>query len=237
MEGQGDDRSVVEPRSHRRAAAPMRAMARQGGGRAAAGWLRLGALLALAAMLAFIVGLAAFVAQFGRYEPDQTPHADGIVALTGGAERISEAVELLASGAAQRLLVTGVNQATTSREIARLTPKFAEEFSCCIDLGYAALNTAGNARETQRWARANRIKSLIVVTSAFHMPRALAEIGNMLPDVKLVPYPVISDRQVGWWRDLAMVRLILFEYAKYLVALARITLVPDRSLEGANAPA
>jgi uncharacterized SAM-binding protein YcdF (DUF218 family) len=237
MEGQGDDRSVVEPRSHQRAAAPMRAMARPGGGRAIERWLRLGALLVLAATLAFVLGLAAFVVQFGRYEPSQTPHADGIVALTGGAERISEAVELLASGAAARLLVTGVNQTTTRHEIARLTPKFAEQFSCCIDLGYAALNTAGNALETQQWVHANGITSLIVVTSAFHMPRALAEIGHMLPDVKLVPYPVISDRQAGWWHDLAMVRLILFEYGKYLVALARITLVPDRSQEGAHAPA
>jgi uncharacterized SAM-binding protein YcdF (DUF218 family) len=236
MEGQGDERSVDEPRRPR-AAAPMRALARPAGGRAAERWMRRVALLVVAAGLMFGLGLAAFIAQFGRYEPGQAPHADGIVALTGGAERISEAVELLASGAAARLLVTGVNQSTTSHEIARLTPKFAELFSCCIDLGYAALNTAGNALETQRWARANDIKSLIVVTSAFHMPRALAEIGNALPGVRLLPYPVISDRQAGWWRNLSMVRLILFEYAKYIVALARMSLLPDRGPEGVHAPA
>jgi uncharacterized SAM-binding protein YcdF (DUF218 family) len=235
MEGQGDERRVDEPRP--RAAAPMRALAWPAGLRVAGRWMRLGVLLVIAAGLVFGLGLAIFVAQFGRYDTDQTPHADGIVALTGGAERISEAVELLASGAAARLLVTGVNQSTTSHEIARLTPKFAEEFSCCIDLGYAALNTAGNALETQRWVRANDMKSLIVVTSAFHMPRALAEIGNALPEVRLLPYPVVSDRQAGWWHDLSMVRLILFEYAKYLVALARMSLLPERGPEGVHAPA
>jgi uncharacterized SAM-binding protein YcdF (DUF218 family) len=186
--------------------------------------------------LALGLGLAAFILQLDRYAPNPVPHADGIVALTGGAERINEAVELLNSGAAARLLVTGVNQSTTSHEIARLTPRFAEEFNCCIDLGYAALNTAGNALETQRWVRSHEMKSLIVVTSAFHMPRALAEIGNALPGVPLFPYPVISERQAGWWHVPSMVRLILVEYAKYLIALARMSLIPDHAPEGANAP-
>ena len=39
-----------------------------------------------------------------------------------------------------------------------------------------------------------RSKSLIVVTSNFHMPRALAEISHQLPDVRLVAFPVVSDR-------------------------------------------
>jgi uncharacterized SAM-binding protein YcdF (DUF218 family) len=185
-----------------------------------------GTVLALGCVL--LVGLTIFVERLDR-DPPTPIHADGIVALTGGAERISEAVELLANGFARRLLVTGVNQATTGSEIARLTPKFVSEFGCCIDLGYAALNTAGNALEAQRWARAHGMRSLIVVTSAYHMPRALAEIGHALPGVELVAYPVVNAkmRPHRWWHDTALVRLLAFEYAKYLIALARMNFIPD----------
>src|SRR5262249_57827324 len=109
-------------------------------------------------------GLAIFIADLDHDTPTP-PHADGIVALTGGPERIAAAVALLAQGSARRLLVTGVNQTTTSREIARLTPRFATEFGCCIDLGYTALNTTGNALEARRWARSHHMRSLIVATS------------------------------------------------------------------------
>ena len=73
-------------------------------------------------------------------------------------------------------------------------PEFERWFACCVDLDHLALNTIGNAIETKRWAREQRAKSLIVVTSDFHMPRALAEIAHQLPDVALVPFPVVSDR-------------------------------------------
>jgi uncharacterized SAM-binding protein YcdF (DUF218 family) len=124
-----------------------------------------------------LIGLAIFIARLDR--DTQLPiHADGIVALTGGSERIAEAVHLLAHGFAVRLLVIGVNQATTGTEIARLMPQFGAELSCCVDLGYEAQNTAGNAWEAKRWARAPAMRSLIIVTSAYHMPRALAEIAH-----------------------------------------------------------
>ena len=115
-------------------------------------------------------------------------NADGIVVLTGGAFRISDALELLAAGRGQRLLITGVNPATRSREISRLVPEHQRWFACCVDLDHSAINTIGNAIETRRWAKARGFKSLIVVTSNFHMPRAMAELAHQLPDVTLVPY-------------------------------------------------
>ena len=90
--------------------------------------------------------------------------------------------------------ITGVYPATRLSEIARLTPEYERWFACCVDLDRVALNTIGNAIETKRWAREQGSKSLIVVTSDFHMPRALAEIAHQLPDVALVPFPVISER-------------------------------------------
>ena len=81
--------------------------------------------------------------------------ADGIVVLTGGASRISDAIELLAAGRGKRLLISGANRATTSGEISRLNPEFGRIVSCCVDFD-RSLNTLGNAIETRRWAREPR---------------------------------------------------------------------------------
>src|SRR3974390_2523515 len=129
--------------------------------------------------------------------------ADGIVVLTGAATRIPDAIELLAVERGKRLLISGVHRDTRAREIARLTPLYSKYFSCCIDLDRSALNTFGNALETKRWAREHNFNSLIVVTSNWHMPRAMAELGHQLPAASLVPYPVISEKAKSepWWSN------------------------------------
>ena len=106
--------------------------------------------------------------------------------LTGAASRIPDAIELLAAERGKRLLITGVHRDTSKREIARLTPLYARYFACCIDLDRSALNTFGNALEIKRWAREHNFNSLIVVTSNWHMPRAMAEVRHQLPDVTLI---------------------------------------------------
>jgi uncharacterized SAM-binding protein YcdF (DUF218 family) len=154
--------------------------------------------------------------------------ADGIVALTGGASRISDAVELLASGRGRRLLITGVGATTNAAELMRLSPDHQRWFGCCIDLDYAAANTVGNAVETRRWARERGFRSLVVVTSGYHMPRAMLEISHRLPDVTLIPFPVVTGqiRAEAWWFHPGTAKLLVFEYLKFLVAAARIKLEP-----------
>ena len=158
--------------------------------------------------------------------------ADGIVALTGAASRIPDAIELLATERGKRLLITGVHRATSSREIARITPLYSKYFTCCIDLDRSALNTFGNALETRRWARGHNFNSLIVVTSNWHMPRAMAELAHQLPDVTLIAYPVISEKvkTEPWWSNTDTARLLLAEYLKYLFALMRMRLDPDGAI-------
>ena len=155
--------------------------------------------------------------------------ADGIVVLTGAASRIPDAIELLAVERGKRLLITGVHRATSAREIARLTPLYARFFACCVDLDRSALNTFGNALETKRWARQHNFNSLIVVTSNWHMPRAMVEIEHQLPDVRLIAYPVLSERvkTEPWWSNIDTARLLFAEYLKYLFALTRMNLDPD----------
>jgi uncharacterized SAM-binding protein YcdF (DUF218 family) len=155
--------------------------------------------------------------------------ADGIVALTGAASRIPDAIELLAADRGKRLLITGVHRATSAREIARLTPLYSKFFTCCIDLDRSALNTFGNALETKRWAHEHNFNSLIVVTSNWHMPRAMVELGHQLPEATLIPYPVMSEKvkTEPWWQNIDTARFLLAEYLKYLFALCRMSIDPD----------
>ena len=152
--------------------------------------------------------------------------ADGIVVLTGGASRILDAMELLAAGRGKRLLISGAaSPATTSGEISRLNPEYGRIVNCCVDFD-RSLNTLGNAIETKRWVESRGFRSLIVVTSNYHMPRTMAELGRRLPDVSLVPYPVVTDkmRTEAWWSSPPTAKLLFSEYLKYIVAQVRFRL-------------
>jgi len=181
--------------------------------------------------LAMAGGFVWFVLHIPDEEPQFDHHADGIVVLTGAAARIPDAIELLAAKRGQRLLITGVHRSTNAKEIARLTPLYSKYFTCCIDLDKSALNTFGNAIETKRWAHEHNFNSLIIVTSNWHMPRALVEINHQLPEITLIPYPVISERMKtdSWWNAETM-RLLMGEYLKYLFAQMRFRLDPDTAV-------
>ena len=181
--------------------------------------------------LAFGFGFLRFAAGLQGLEAPPGRHADAMVVLTGGTDRISDAVDLLAGGQAGRLLITGVNPSTSPESLARRLPRIRGLVDCCVTLGYQALDTTGNAAETAAWVRANRFRSLIVVTSNYHMPRALAEIGGRLRGVELLAHPVVSEgaRARPWWLSPHRIRLIGSEYVKYLAVLARQALFPPRT--------
>ncbi len=186
-------------------------------------------LVGVVAVLVLTVGFLWFAFNISSDEPQLDRKADGIVVLTGAASRIPDAIELLAAERGKRLLITGVHRATSASEIARLTPLYSKFFTCCIDLDRSALNTFGNALETRRWAREHNFNSLIVVTSNWHMPRAMAELSHQLPDATLIAYPVSSEKvkTEPWWQNLDTARFLFAEYLKYLFALTRMSLDPD----------
>jgi len=197
------------------------------------GWSTL--TLCAFAVLLMGLGFLWFVRQVPAEEVTLNRDADGIVALTGGASRIADAIELLASGRGKRLLISGAYRATNSKEISRLNPEFERWVRCCVDFD-RSLNTLGNAIETKRWAERRGFRSLIVVTSNYHMPRALAEIAHQLPNVALVPFPVVTDRQRAerWWASGASVRRMVTEYVKYVFAKLRMGLNPGAGSDGAS---
>ena len=181
------------------------------------------------------LGFVWFVRHVPAEEVSLTRNADGIVALTGGASRIADAIELLASGRGTRLLISGAYRATNSNEISRLNPEFERWVRCCVDFD-RSLNTLGNAIETKRWAQSRGFRSLIVVTSNYHMPRALAEIAHQLPDVALVPFPVVTDRQRAerWWVGWGTTRRMFIEYVKFVFAKLRMGLNPAAGIRAAS---
>jgi uncharacterized SAM-binding protein YcdF (DUF218 family) len=197
--------------------------------------------LAVLCGVTLVLGFAAFVWLLPEQQVVLDRDADGIVVLTGGTSRVTDALELLASHRGKRLLITGVNPGTTTGDIAHQVVDYDRILACCVDLDYSALNTFGNAVQARRWTVAHGFHSLIVVTSAYHMPRALAELAHQLPDVALIPYPVVSDRLriEPWWSNGATTRLVLSEYLKYLFAKLRMrfdSLTADNGSHGvANA--
>lgn len=182
--------------------------------------------LAVLGVALLAAGFAVFIWALPAEQVPLDRNADGIVVLTGGTSRVADALELLSSGHGKRLLITGVFPGTTTSDIGRETvgAEHLRLLSCCVDLDYSARNTLGNAVQARRWAIAHDFRSLIVVTSAYHMPRALAELAHQLPDVALIPYPVVSDqlRIEPWWSNGATARLVLSEYLKYLAAKVRM---------------
>jgi len=174
-----------------------------------------------ALVVLYLAGFLAFVFTLPAPKP-VAKRAQGIVALTGGDERLSAAVNLLESRQGERLLISGVHPNTTKEDVKRLTHG-GTRFDCCADMGYLAENTRGNAQEAASWAREHRFKSLIVVTASYHMPRSMTEFQAAMPGMTLEPYPVEPediDLQ-GWWHDTRALRVLQSEYVKYIASTLR----------------
>ena len=197
------------------------------------GWRR-ASVVALLAMIfvAAAIGFVGFLSQLRGAETKPDRKADGIVVLTGGSSRVSDAMELLADGYGKRLLISGVHPTNAASNISRSLSDNQSLLSCCVDLDRSAVNTRSNAAQTRRWAHQRGFKSLIVVTSNYHMPRAIVELSHAMPDIALIPYAVVGEkwRDEPWWTSGATLRLLLSEYVKYVAAEVRVRLA-DAGLE------
>jgi uncharacterized SAM-binding protein YcdF (DUF218 family) len=187
--------------------------------------LRVLVLATGAAVSLLALGFIAFATIVTREPAPGDVHADGIVVLTGESRRIAEGARLLSEGRAERMLISGVYKHTGKRAVMKISGLPERTFDCCVDLGYAALDTAGNADEARTWAIGRRYVTLIIVTASYHMPRSLAELSLALPEARLIPHPIVPDNfpVSYWWLSRSATRLLVSEYLKFLPAAAQLT--------------
>jgi len=199
-------------------------------------WLHRPQSLLVAVFVAWLGTFAWFVIAGLSLRPDPPGAADAIVVLTGGRLRIETGLELLAAGAGKKLFISGVNQRVDRDELLRALGAHAERAECCIVVGHAADNTVGNARETARWMHEEGYRSLRLVTSWYHMERALLEFRRAMPEIAISATPVFAlhlDLERWWsWHGAPMV--VIREYHKYLAARLRPLL--DAVLPAADVP-
>ncbi len=181
-------------------------------------WRVIGLLTRLGLLLCglWLAGFLLFAVWVGQARPpNPMPHADGIVALTGGDGRVGAGLALLAARAAPALLISGAGRGTYLGDFTPDDTAAATRYASAITLGHMAATTYGNALETADWARSRHMRALIVVTADYHMPRALAELRHALPGVRLIPAPVQPPAMAapGW----PTLKLLAGEYSKYLV--------------------
>jgi uncharacterized SAM-binding protein YcdF (DUF218 family) len=184
-------------------------------------------------VLAFIVLAAGWFAGFvwftrvlpepGREAPGRS---DAIVVLTGGSDRLSAGLRLLADARGKKLFVSGVYRGVDVAALLRIAQQSPGDVECCVVLGYAADNTSGNARETADWMAREGYTSLRLVTASYHMPRSVLEFRRAMPGVTITPHPVFPERfrQAQWWRYPGTAAIMASEYTKYLLARVRLAL-------------
>lgn len=181
--------------------------------------------LVLILVAIWLIGLMAFAGRIERSTPAaEPPVSDAVVALTGASTaRLTSAVRLLEEGRGQRLLVSGVNREVTRADLLEVTGAWKPIYQCCVDLGFEAVDTIGNAEEIAAWSKKHGFDQIIVVTADYHMPRSMLEIRSKMPGAKLIPYPVKTDAlDAGrWWQSAGEAKRLVIEYSKYLAILAR----------------
>ncbi len=182
------------------------------------------------AILVFVVtagavfgGFLWFADSVATMRPPEGARADAIIVLTGGYQRIDQAVGLLRDKVGNRLLISGVNPSTTRAQIRKMTQSSPDLFACCVDMGYKAIDTIGNANEAAGWIRDKGYTSIVVVTNNYHMHRSLHELRSASPDTEFIAYPVINSdlSRTNWFANPDVLRTMMYEYAKFVVAALR----------------
>ncbi len=190
--------------------------------------IRTGVVLGTLTFAGWIGGFIWFAQSIPR-EPQGPPiTTDAIVVLTGGSGRLPAGLELLAEGHGKKLFISGVYRGVDVDALLRIGQQEPGNLECCINLGYQAGNTRGNADETARWMIEHGYKTLRLVTANYHMRRSLLEFSRKMPWAVVHPHP-IQPSQIQletWWRSLRATRLLMLEYTKYLIAIALGLLTP-----------
>lgn len=135
---------------------------------------------------------------------------DAVIVPTGAAGRIQRGIEVLDRGWAERMLVSGVDLEVRPGEFAEEFGVSRRQMDCCIELGFAAVDTRGNAEEIAKWVERREVSSIRLVTSDWHMRRVAGELSRTLPStVTVVRDAVRTELRFG---------VLLLEYHKLVVS-------------------
>jgi uncharacterized SAM-binding protein YcdF (DUF218 family) len=189
--------------------------------------LRIFAFLMLLGAGAVGGGFLHFVDTVAKLSPPENPKADAIVVLTGTSQRIDQAISLLENSTGRRLLISGVHPGTSALRLREMTRAPKSLFDCCIDIGYSAIDTIGNAVETAAWVKQHGYSDLLIVTNNYHMPRSLLELHRIDPNTHYIGYPVVNSdlKASDWMAKPDVVRAMLFEYVKLAGTAAKAHLL------------
>ncbi|WP_296721544.1 YdcF family protein [Erythrobacter sp.] len=161
--------------------------------------------------LIWVIGFLWFVVALPR-PAAEAGATDAVIVPTGGAGRIARGLEVLDTGLADKMLVSGVDPEVKPGEFAAQFAVEPEQMECCVTLGFAAVDTRSNASETAKWVAQNEVRSLRLVTTDWHMRRAAGELARTLPDhVTVIRDAVPSQPQFG---------TLFLEYHKLLASRA-----------------
>ena len=183
-------------------------------------WILGSSILVLAGwfggLMWFIDVISTFERQHERLHKE--PQIEAIVVVTGSDSRVRTGLDLLAKRYANHLLISGVHAQVTLNTLLDIVGSEYHHLSCCIDLGYQAKDTAGNAVETSRWLERYHYTSFYLVTDSYHMPRTISEFEQIMSDIRIIPYPVITHGRLidVWWYPSIFI-VISTEYNKFLI--------------------
>lgn len=177
-------------------------------------------VLAVLLVGAWGYGLVRFAEAIPETVADADTSTDAIVVLTGGSERLSTGLQLLADNKAGKIFVSGVHESVDIAELLKTAGMPLEALEPRVETGHGAQDTAGNAVETAAWMRGHGYRSLRLVTASYHMPRSLLEFRFALPEATVIPHPVFPDhvKRERWWLWPGTTALIIGEYHKFLLA-------------------
>jgi uncharacterized SAM-binding protein YcdF (DUF218 family) len=168
-------------------------------------------------------GLFLFADSIPDTVEDAETHTDAIVVLTGGSGRLRAGIDLLLADRGDRLFVSGVYRGVEVTQLLAVLKQRTDDIEDRISIGNA-VDTIENAIETAAWMKENEYTSMRLVTAAYHMPRSLLEMHDIMPEVKIVPHPVFPDhvKQDEWWAWPGTAALTASEYNKFLIAWLRL---------------
>ena len=183
----------------------------------------------------FFIGLVDYQERILSLKEYSSKTAANIVILTGGSNRIRDGLKIVnnfnnSAIINTKLLISGTGKGFTISNIIKLLPKNKSLdifIKCCIELDSKSQNTSSNAIETFKWAQKNNIKTFILITSNYHMPRAVLEFKAKMPDFEIITHPITPKKNdiSNWMHSFETFSLIFVEYSKFLIAIFKINIL------------